>query len=189
MRTIDVAVVRHRAWLAGLVVLVLLAGCFGGAEVPEGWRRFDAGGLRGAHPAGWEPPAEEHRGWPEAALEVVGLRQGRPLGPVLVVFAANVPVPTVEERAAIVSGRMESELDARLVKRTELRLPGATKGLLMEFTFDAEVEGAAQPVPSRQFEVVLEAADGRTFDMLLGGPVDLLDQSVVDGVLDSLHIR
>jgi hypothetical protein len=180
--------VGHVAWLFG-VVLILVAGCADGGEVGEGWQRFDAAGLRGAHPASWQPQDEQRRGWPQAALEVVGPTAGRPLGPVLVVYAEDVDVPTVDERAAIVASRMESELDAELVERTALRVPGAAEGLIMEFTFDAEAEDTSQQVPSRQFEVVLDAEDGRSFDMLLGGPVDVLDHSVVDGVLDSLHIR
>jgi hypothetical protein len=179
--------VRYAAWLVG-VVLVLVAGCTDDG-VPEGWQRFDAGGLRGAHPATWQPQDEQRRGWPEAAMEVVGPTAGRPLGPVLVVYAEDVDVPTVEERAAIVTRRMESELGAELLERTELRVPGAGEGLVMEFVFDAEAEDTQKPVPSRQFEVVLDAEDGRSFDMLLGGPVDVLDHSVASGVLDSLHIK
>jgi hypothetical protein len=179
--------VGHVAWLLG-VVLVLAAGCADDG-VPEGWQRFDAGGLRGAHPATWHRQDEQRRGWPQAAMEVVGPTAGRPLCPVLVVYAEDVDVPTVEQRAAIVAHRMESELDAELLERTELRVPGAVEGLVMEFAFDAEAEDTPQPVPSRQLEVVLDAEDGRSFDMLLGGPVDVLDHSVVGGVLDSLHIK
>jgi hypothetical protein len=68
-------------------------------------------------------------------------------------------------------------------------VPGTAEGVALEFRFDAEAPGSADPVASRQIEVILLADDGRTFDMLLGGPVDVLDQATVDGVLDSLLIR
>jgi len=170
-----------------LCVMLLLVGC-AGADVPAQWRRFDAHGLRGAHPGGWQVRAEQQRAWPDATLEVVGPDAHDPASPVLVVYAEEGAGIDVEGRAAIMIARLEDELDARVVARSDPQVPGAVDGLVVEFAFEALVPGSADPVASRQFEVILDAADGRTFDMMLGGPADALDRATVDGILDALHI-
>lgn len=170
-----------------LCVMLLLVGC-AGTDIPAQWRRFDANGLRGAHPGQWQARAEQRRGWPDATLEIVGPEAHDPASPVLVVYAEEGAGIDVEGRAAIMIARLEDELDARVVARRDPQVPGAADGLVVEFAFDALVPGSADPVASRQFEVILDAGDGRTFDMMLGGPADALDRSTVDGILDALHI-
>lgn len=183
----NTAVARRAHRLLG-VVLMLLAGCAAAADVPDGWQRFDAGGLRGAYPQGWQPRATQQRGWSGAAVEVAGPQRPGSLAPVLVLYAEGGGVIATEDRAALITARLQEELGAELVDRTAPRVPGAADGLILEFAFDARVAGSSKTVPSRQFEVILDAADGRTFDLMLGGPVDTLDQSTIDSILDSLHI-
>lgn len=177
-------------WAACLLgaMLVLLAGC-ASQTVPEGWQQFDVNGLQGAYPGDWQPRAEEQRAWPDAFLEVAGPANGSSPGPVMVVFAeVSDSVIAAEDRATLITSRLEAEFDAELVGRLDPRVRGAGQGLALEFAFDADAEGSGDPVPSRQLEVILDARDGRTFDIILGGPVDVLDQPTIDGVLDALLI-
>lgn len=184
----ELSFVRGRTAGARVAVLgLLLVGCTQGA-VPEGWATLDANGLRIAHPEDWQPRAEAERVFPDAQIELVGPAEGFALAPLLVAYAEEGALTDVDTRQTLINQRLQAELDADLVDARELDVPGTTAGRALEFTFDAETPEGGESLPSRQFEVILTADDGRTWDLVLGGPAAVLRQSVADGLLDSLAV-
>lgn len=166
--------------------LVLAAGCSPGApatEVPEGWSQQNVGGLGFAYPPDYATSADAEALYPNADVVVNGpFVDG--VSPVLAVTQVAADATSdVALRTDVLLARLDVNQDGlEVAEERELDVPGAAEALFLDYTFG---EGE---FPSRAFQVVIAAEDGRGWGVRYGLDEDLFDADIAQQIIDSLAV-
>lgn len=183
-------------WRGSMITLlacgVLLTGCSAGpkggtspsptrhAAVPPGFSRTTAGPVTFAHPAGWRPSTP-----PVGASVVVQQAQQKV---VYAQAAVLTKVPQVADPEIVGDDAFAGvQLNARDVNRGPFRpltVPGATKAVRLDYTFQAPAGDVA-----RGTDVSVVYAGQKAFVLRVSGLRTALPDATVEQVVHSMEIR
>ncbi len=158
------------------------------APLPAGWTRGEAEGLSFGVPPGLTLTTSG--GIPEAQVTYRGAATpGGPTPPALAAFVEHGNVGPLEVRTQLVTKVRTAQLGAPPdgPART-VTVPGSVGATVTEWHWDYSVTAGADPVPSRQLEVVVQTSGSVQYGLLLGGPTPQLPDALVQTFLASLQV-
>ncbi|PBC69558.1 hypothetical protein BX265_6887 [Streptomyces sp. TLI_235] len=194
-----------------LAVIVALAGCGSGAVsdhgppaaaasapspsyapvVPTGWIRGRVDGLTFARPADLTPRSPAERAQPSAAVELGGPVTAQvPVSPGFFIFEQNGAYGDADAQAAATIRNYKARLGQDpAFPAARLAVPGAETALLLEFDFPYTDGRHPVAVPSRQFEIYIQAPHGGSlYGIRFGGPATYLSRDMGERLASTLRL-
>lgn len=166
----------------GLFLVVLVAGCTGGVEVPEGFATATQGPAAFAYPEDWEVAQQEGG---IAALGQIGPGELRQNAILLIDPSFSGDFDTGVDGLNTFAN---IEFQDRQVQADEaFDVPGAEQARLLTASY-RQPGADSTLVDVRQFDLFALHPDGTLYYLQVGGPLELFDEQQFRAILDSFTL-
>jgi hypothetical protein len=161
----------------------------GTPTAPKGWTVTRQGDLTFALPPGFTQVAGG-AGMPGAAAQWTKAgATGLAVPPAVAVFVETGRVGPLGVRTELVRRARTAELGADpFGPARPTVVPGSLGATTLEWVWDYDVVAGRRPVPSRQIEVLVQAAGPRQYGLLIGAPATYLTDDLVDAFTASIAV-